>query len=290
MSVFERYPPLQPIEFRLLRDFVYDRCGLHFDNSSMYLFDRRLGERLAALELDSFAEYYKHLRFSSDAAREFDEAIEVLTTSETYFFRQEYQLRSFEKELLPALAEKNASTKNLVLWSAGCSTGEEAYTIALMVHRSGLFDDWDVRIIGSDITKSRIAAARRGVYRAGGSFRTIEPTVRDKYFAPHPEGFQVAEFLRQYCQFGHLNLMDRANLAIVGPVDVVFCRNVLIYFDENSRRRVIDNLYRRLVSGGILLLGHSESLLNVSTAFELLHLKEDLVYMKPMRTEARQTL
>ena len=82
--------------------------------------------------------------------------------------------------------------------------------------------------------------------------------------------------------------MDRANLAIVGRVDVVFCRNVLIYFDEASRRRVIDNLYRRLVSGGILLLGHSESLLNVSTAFELLHLKEDLVYMKPMRTEARQ--
>jgi chemotaxis protein methyltransferase CheR len=271
---------IRPEEFRLLRDLVNEQAGLHFDDGSSYLFDRRLGERVAALELADFDEYYKYLRFNVRGRAELEEAIEILTTNETYFLRQEYQLRAFQNEVLPRLAKSNAEKRRLVVWSAGCSTGEEVYSIAVMLHETGLFQDWDVRVLGSDISKRSVAAARRGVYRAG-AFRSTPPEFRTTYFIERDDGAHVVDWVRKYCYFGHLNLLDGLKAATLGRVDVVFCRNVLIYFDAESRRRVIDNLYDRLVPGGYLMLGHSESLLNLSTAFELVHLSSDLVYRRP---------
>jgi chemotaxis protein methyltransferase CheR len=271
---------IRPDEFRLLRDLVNEHAGLHFDDGSAYLFDRRLGERVAALDLAGFDEYYKYLRFNVRGRAELEEAIEALTTGETYFLRQEYQLRAFRDELLPRLAKANADRRRLVVWSAGCSTGEEAYSIAAMVHQSRLFFDWDVRVIGSDISKASVASARRGVYR-GSAFRTTPDEFKSVYLSEREDGWHVNDWLRKSCYFGHLNLLDGLRAATLGRVDVVFCRNVLIYFDAGSRRRVIDNLHDRLVPGGYLLLGHSESLLNLSTAFELVHLSSDLVYRRP---------
>jgi chemotaxis protein methyltransferase CheR len=271
---------IRPEEFRLLRDLVNEHAGLHFDEASSYLFDRRLAERVAALDLAGFDEYYKFLRFNVRGRAELEEAIESLTTGETYFLRQEYQLRAFREELLPRLAKVNMERRRLVVWSAGCSTGEEAYSLAAMIHQSGLFIDWDVRVVGSDISKANVAAARRGVYR-GSAFRSTPDEFRTSYFYEREDGAHVADWLRKCCYFGHLNLLDGMKAATLGRIDVVFCRNVLIYFDPGSRRRVIDNLYERLVPGGYLLLGHSESLLNLSTAFELVHLSSDLVYRRP---------
>lgn len=275
-------PRIRPDEFRMLRDLINEYAGLYFDDSSAYAFDRRLNERLASLELESFDEYYKYLRFSFRNSAELEEAVDLLTVKETYFFRQEYQLRAFRDQLLPWLAETNADQKRLSVWSAGCATGEEAYTIAMLIDESGLFEDWDVRVIGSDISKRSVSTARHGVYRAN-SFRTTAPHLRAAYFEELEDGAHVTERIRKRCHFGQLNLLDAGKATMVGKVDAVFCRNVLIYFDVRSRRQVIDNLYDRLVPGGYLLLGHSESLLNVSTAFELVHLEEDLVYRKPLR-------
>ena len=210
-----------------------------------------------------------------------EEAIERLTTKETYFFRQEYQLRAFRDQLLPQIAQANATRRRLAVWSAGCSTGEEAYTLAILILESGLFRNWDVKVVGSDICRGSVAAARRGIYREA-AFRTTSHELRSQYFANVGEGAEVAPELKKICHFGQLNLMDSGRAVMVGQVDVIFCRNVLIYFDMKSRRRVIDGFYDRLVPGGYLLLGHSESLLNVSTAFELVHLREDLVYRKPL--------
>lgn len=283
---FESRPRLGPDEFRLLRDLVNEYAGLSYDDDAMYAFDRRLGERVVALELGSFDEYYKYLRFNIRGSAELEDAVELLTTKETYFFRQEYQLRAFEAELLPRLVKANASRRRLSVWSAGCSTGEEVYTIAMIIDRSGLFKGWDVRVIGSDISKRNVAHARRGSYR-GSSFRAMSEALRREYFVDDgPNGSAiVADRIKRMCHFGQLNLLDAARAAIVGRVDAIFCRNVLIYFDLRSRRRVIDSLYDRLVPGGYLMLGHSESLLNVSTAFELVHLEEDLVYRKPLAAE-----
>lgn len=283
----ERRRRMRPEEFRLLRDLINDHAGIYFDDDAITSFDRRLSERLIALDLAGYDEYYKHLRFNLRGPAELDEAIEVLTTNETYFFRQEYQLRGFRDEVLPRLAAESSGRRRLAIWSAGCSTGEEAYTIAIFVHESGLFTGWDVRVIGSDISKRSVATARRAIYR-GSSFRAISEAARHTYFRDTPEGPQVVDYIRKMCHFGHLNLLDGGKCSIVGRVDAIFCRNVLIYFDVRSRRQVIDNLYERLIPGGYLMLGHSESLLNVSTAFELVHLREDLVYRKPEIAQTRE--
>ena len=275
------HAPLGAEEFRLIRDMVYEYAGLHFDDDAMFLFERRLAERVEALGLDDFYAYYKHLRFSTLGKTELEEAVERLVTRETYFFRQEYQLRAFRDQVLPALRAQNLERRRLTIWSAGCATGEEVYTIAVLVAETGLFDGWEIKVIGSDISRTSIAAARRGIYRES-SFRTTPLEARTRWFRPAPGGFEVVPELRRPCYFGQLNLMDGGHALMVTRVDAIFCRNVLIYFDMKSRRRIIESFYDRLAPGGYLMLGHSESLLNVTTAFELVHLREDLVYRKPL--------
>jgi len=271
-------------DFRLLRDLVYEHAGLVYDESALMLFDRRLSERLEALGLANYQAYYKYLRFDAHNQAEMEEAVERLTTKETYFFRQEYQLRAFQAELLPRLEEVNARSRRLLVWSAGCSTGEEAYTLAALILESGRFEGWDVRVIGTDLSKHCVAHARRGVYQAS-SLRATSARDKSRYFLELDDGFHVAGQVKKLCQFGQMNLFDSGRGNLVGRVDAIFCRNVLIYFDVRSRKRVIDHLYQRLSPGGYLMLGHSESLLNLSTAFELVHLRDDLVYRKPLGAE-----
>ena len=313
---------LRADEYRLLRDLVSQRLGIWFGPESRLSLERRLRERLTARGLASFGDYYQLLRYGQGEGDEWEEAAELLTTHETYFFREDYQLRAFHNELLPMIAERGKNRKRLQVWSAGCSTGEEAYTIAMLMLESRLFEGWDLRVYGSDLSKRCIAAARRGVY-GPLAFRTTPDESKREWFVPHPaspareiasmpasrpsrdvssrdsetaipvpgrlarfapetpELFGVAPDVRALCHFGQMNLLDEERTHLVGRCDVIFCRNVLIYFDAASRKRVIDMFHERLVPGGVLLLGHAESLLNVSTAFELLHLKEDLVYRKP---------
>ena len=286
---------LKPDEFRLLRDLFSARTGLHFGPESRFSLERRLRERLTVLKLSSFAQYHHYLRFGTSAAAEWDEAIDLLTTNETYLFREERQLRAFQNEALPMLRQVARTRRRLAIWSAGCSTGEEVYTIAVLVHASGLFprepaaERWDVSVYGSDISRRCVAAARRGVY-AESSFRAAPADMRQTYFEKSSGGLRVIAPVRELCHFGQVNLLDEDKTRLVGHADAIFCRNVLIYFDARARKSVIETLYDRLNPGGVLLLGHSESLLNVSTAFELLHLRDDLVYRKPLSSvSARDT-
>ncbi|MCU0664213.1 MAG: protein-glutamate O-methyltransferase CheR [Myxococcota bacterium] len=272
--------------FRLLRDMINERYGIFFGDDTRYLVQSRLGERLAHLSLPTFEDYYYYIRYSADGQTELEEAIDVLTTNETYFFREEYQLHSFSRQILPELARNLRGRRKLMIWSAGCSSGEEAYTIAVLVRDSGLFADWDVRIFGSDVSRRVLAKARRGVYRAS-SFRATSEAQLTRHFTKAGEGFAINDDIRSLCHFGHLNLLDEDRIALLGKVDVVFCRNVLIYFDKKSKLRTISSLYERLNPGGFLLLGHTESLLNLSTAFELVHLSDDLVYRKPEVLDAQ---
>ncbi len=283
MSFFlDSGPRLRVDEFRLLRELVNEHSGMFFEDSSQFVFERRLRDRLRALGLADFTAYYHYLRYGPSASGELEDAIEALVTNETYFFREEYQLRAFSRDVLPELQKRALSQgrKRLVVWCAGCSTGEEAYTIAILLLSSGLFEGWDLRVFGNDISKRVLGFARRGVYPAH-SFRAMPPQYAE-YFVHEPEGRRVHPRVRALCQFGHLNLLDRDRASIVGRVDAIFCRNVLIYFDGDSRKRVIETFYERLQPGGYLMLGHSESLLSVSTAFELAHLSSDMVYRKPV--------
>lgn len=282
MSGPPHLPPMSPQEFRLLQELVNQHAGILIGTELMPMVARRLGDRLTALRLGSFRDYYQFLRYHPRRQAELERAMEILTTNETYFFRELAQLRAFTSEVLPRVREGALKRKSLTVWSAGCSSGEEVYTLAMLIDESSLFDDWHVRVFGNDISREVLQTARRGEYRES-SFRAM-PHGYDRYFAATPGGRMVHPRIRSKCAFGHFNLLDDARVAIVGTVDVIFCRNVLIYFDQESRRRLIDSFHRSLHPGGYLLLGHSESLLSLSTAFELAHLQGDLAYRKSERT------
>ena len=287
MSIlFDSGPELRPETFRLLRELINRFCGMEFSSDARLIFSRRLRDRLRVLGLSDFQQYYHHLRYHPEARAEVEAAVDALVTNETYFFREEYQLRAFRHEILPNLRERlgQDGRRGLTLWSAGCSTGEEVYTLAILVQESGLFEGWDVRVFGNDISRRVLAVARRATY-GPSSFRATPP-MYSKYFERTPEGRQVVPHIRAMCHFGHLNLLEHERSALIGRADAVFCRNVLIYFDDHARRQVIDTFYERLYPGGYLLLGHSESLLNSTTAFELVHLKTDMVYRRPLVSES----
>ncbi|MDH3653398.1 MAG: protein-glutamate O-methyltransferase CheR [Myxococcales bacterium] len=275
-------PSLKLKEFRLIRDFINRFCGIYFADDCAYVVERRLRERLRELGVEDFREYYRYLLYHPKAEREVEAAAEVLTTNETYFFREAYQLRAFTDEVLPAVRARALArgSKRLDVWSAGCSSGEEVFTIAMLLDASGLFDGWDVRVFGNDISRRVLSKARGATYGAA-SFRAMIPEYA-KYFIETDEGRQVHPRIRAMCHFGHLNLMNQRRAAIVGRVDVTFCRNVLIYFDDASRRKVLETIYQRLNRGGYLLLGHSESLLRSSTAFEITQLTTEIVYRRPI--------
>lgn len=272
-------PQMRIEEFRLIRDFINRFCGIRLDEDMRFVTERRLSERVSSLGLSSFAEYYHYLRYHPDRKEELECAVDILTTNETYFFRESTQLMAFKDEILTRLQRAALSKRSLTVWSAGCSTGEEVYTIAILIKESRLFDGVDIRVFGNDISRRVLQVAREATY-SGSSFRAMPKEYR-KYFVETSEGLSVTPQIRAMCHFGHFNLLDEVRAVMVGRVDAIFCRNVLIYFDTASRKRVIDSFYQRLCPGGFLMLGHSESLLNDSTAFELAHLKNDLVYRKP---------
>lgn len=278
----ETGPTLNLREFRLIRDFINQFCGIYFSDDSVYIVERRLRERLRELGLEHFEEYYRYLQYHPKAEAELEASAEVLTTNETYFFREAYQLRAFADEVLPVVRGRAMArgSNRLDVWSAGCSSGEEVYTIAMLVDATGLFEGWDVRVFGNDISR-RVLSKARGATYSSASFRAMIPEY-DRYFIDTEEGRQVHPRIRSMCHFGHLNLMNQRRAAIVGRVDVTFCRNVLIYFDDASRRKVLDTIYERLHRGGYLLLGHSETLLRSSTAFEIAQLSTDIVYRRPI--------
>jgi chemotaxis protein methyltransferase CheR len=274
-------PEMNAEEFRLLRDFVYAYCGILVRDDMKYVMQRRLWPRLEALGLHDFASYYRYLRFDAQRRAELDTAIEALTTHETYFFREPRQLKAFSQEVLPVLERRNARLRRLRLWSAGCSSGEEAYTLAMLLKESGRFEGWDVEVHGSDISRRVLAAARQGEY-GPSALRATSAEQLARYFTQiGPNRVRVREDVRAWVTFGHHNLQDTEHGTSSPRVDAVFCRNVLIYFDTPARQRVLKLLYDRLVPGGYLMLGHSENLINLSADFELVHLRGDLVYRRP---------
>ncbi len=265
--------------FRLLRDAIYKRTGMWFADSSKYLLQKRLSPRARELNFESFQKYFYFLQYDPRAEAEFDHIYDLVTTNETYFFREPAQLAAFTEEIIPDLLTRKAIRK-VRIWSAGCSSGEEPYSIAMLLQEAGLYAHAVFEIFASDLNQAVLAKARRGQYREN-AFRATDPAVRDRYFAREGDGsWRISDDIRNRVSFGRLNLYDEARVSLLGHVDVIFCRNVIIYFDEASKRVVVGSFYNRLLDGGYLLLGHSESLISLSTQFKLRHLKNDMVYQK----------
>lgn len=272
-------------EFRLVRDLIYDHCGLFFDSDSKFLLEKRLAGRLSVNRLPGFREYYHFLKYSRGREQELSDIMDILTTNETYFFREEFQLKAFSNEILPEIrsVKEKRGDRTLRIWSAGCSTGEEPYTIAMLIIEAGCFRGWKVEIVGTDISHRVLQRARKGVYGTS-SFRTTDEGRIRRFFQEQDGLYRVSDEVRGLVTISHLNLLDENRMILLGKMDIIFCRNVIIYFDQIAKKRVVDSFYRSLREGGYLLLGHAESLLNTTTAFTLKHLKNDMVYQKPYST------
>ena len=265
--------------FRLLREAIYKRSGMWFSDSSKYLLQKRLSPRVRELNFDSFQKYFYFLQYDPRSDAEYDSIYDLVTTNETYFFREPAQLTAFIEEIVPDLLSKK-TLKKIRIWSAGCSSGEEPYSLAMLLQEAGWYEHASFEIFASDINQQVLARARKGQYREN-AFRSTEATVRERYFAREADNsWRIKDEIRNRVQFGRLNLYDAARVSLLGHLDLIFCRNVIIYFDDSSKRVVVHNFYNRLIDGGYLLLGHSESLISLSTQFKLRHLKNDMVYQR----------
>jgi chemotaxis protein methyltransferase CheR len=167
------------------------------------------------------------------------------------------------------------------LWSAGCSSGEEPYSVVILAREAGFDPERDLRVYASDISRRMMKRARQGTYREA-SFRETEPSLRAKYFEEKDGLWTISDSVKKCVDFIHVNLMDRARVTLLGTMDVILCRNVMIYFDADGKRQALAMFEEKLRPGGHLLLGHAESLINVNTSLELRHLRTDLVYRRPI--------
>lgn len=277
-------PRITSEETRLLQELILEHCGISLGADAGFLFERRLGPRLDALSLGTYLEYYHHLSYDLDAAAELEECVERITTHETYFFREQFQLDAFRQEIVPALVRcRKPPQPPLAVWSAGCSTGEEAYTIAMLLVEAA--PHVAAHVVGSDISPKVLVTAQQAIY-GPASFRTTPDAVRDRHFEPAgPSQWRVAPPIRRMCSFVRVNLLDVPRYPQPpggGRFAAIFCRNVLMYLSGRARHRVVEGFFDALAPGGYLLLGHSESLLNVTTRFDLVQLSSDLVYRKPV--------
>jgi len=270
-------------EFTQLRDYIYQQSGIFIADNRKYLLENRLANRIKELNLKSFAEYYHFLQYDPGKRQELNRLFEVVTTNETSFYRNPPQLAVFQNNVLAEVIaqQRKLGAKKLRIWSAGCSTGEEPYTIAIILHEAlkAEIASWDIKITANDLSEAVLSSARRGVYN-DYTLRTTPKDIVAKYFLAEEGKFKVKPEVKRLVSFGQINLSDRAMLKRVDRSQIVFCRNVIIYFDDEMKKNVIGSFYDNLLPGGYLLIGHSESLHNISRAFKPKHYPGAIVYLK----------
>ncbi|GGE12955.1 chemotaxis protein methyltransferase [Aureimonas endophytica] len=280
-----RLPVFTPEELATFSEFFYRHTGILFTSRKDYFVERRLAERMEATRSASFADYFTRLRFQP-SGEELQNLVNLLTVNETYFYREDYQFKALVSGILPELARARPRGTPISLWSLPCSTGEEPYSIAMQI-----LDGWDradefeIEIHGSDIDTRVLAEARRGVYGERALHR-LAPDVRRRYFARHgTDDWRICEELRQSVEFSIVNLANPLDTRRFRGMDVIFCRNLLIYFDDLSRRKAVETLYDCLAPGGFLCLGHSESMSRMSSLFTARAFGETVVHQKPTQAE-----
>lgn len=273
-------PAFTDNDFEKMRDLIYAKTGIRFDDSKRSYVEKRVVDRMQSLGSASLAQYAMKLRFDGTGS-ELQELINLMTVNETYFFREDYQLRCLTSSILPEIASQSGS-RSLRIWSMPCSTGEEAYSIAIhLLEHFPEVDSYDIEIIGSDIDTKVLAAAERGVYQAR-SLQHVSEALRQRYFKRlDGESWQVSDELRGSISFTQTNVVERLQTLKCGLFDVVFCRNMLIYFDDLSRRKAIENIFEALRPGSFVCLGHSESMSRISALFNIRKYPDGIVYQKP---------
>ena len=268
-------------EFNRFREFYYRKTGNWFEDNKRYYVDKRILARMQATECESFREYFVKLRFDA-GGHELQALINSMTVNETYFFREEYQFQCLVNSMLEYVVAGKSPGDPVRIWCLPCSTGEEVYTLAIyLLEYWPLVDDYDVEIIGSDIDTVALEKARQGIYERR-AVQGVPESVRQRYFQKLPEGrWQILRSLRESVRITRVNLEDPLETRAYRSFDVIFCRNLLIYFDDAARRRAAETLYDALRPGGYVCLGHSEFMSRISPLFRPARFPEAIVYQKP---------
>ncbi|MDO8426504.1 MAG: protein-glutamate O-methyltransferase CheR [Deltaproteobacteria bacterium] len=274
-------PKLSNEAFGLLRDIIYAKSGMFFPESKKYLLEKRLVKRLEEKNLKTFEDYYYFLTYDPEKNKELYKLINCVVTNETSFFRDVMQLDSFTKGVIPKLVREktNAGKRNLKLWSAACSTGEEPFTLGMMLLEELNGRGFSVEILGSDISDHVLKSAEAATYEKYTLRNTPEQYLR-RYFNNNGDSYTVAKKVQDLVKYRKINLIDSVETRAVRDIDVIFCRNVLIYFDDSSRRKAVNHLYDSLAKGGYLFLGFSETLHTVTRLFRPVSFERTVVYQK----------
>ncbi len=266
-------------DFLKFQEFFYRKTGIRFEDTKRYFVDKRLIERIGQSGTRNFREYFSLLRFEADGT-ELQALVNLMTVNETYFFREDYQFDCLVKSILPEIVARKKDKAPIRIWALPSSSGEEAYTIAMcLIERWPGIRDHDVEIISSDIDTGILAQAKAGLYSARSVAHVPEAYMR-KYFTKKAAGFQIADDLRNAVEFTRVNLQDPADVRPYRHFDVIFCRNLLIYFDDLSRKQAAETFYDALCPGGFILLGHSESMSRISSLFQIRKFADAIVYQR----------
>ena len=268
--------PLSDRDFKRISDLVYGLCRINLHDGKKALVQARLNKRLRQLGIRSYPEYLEMVE-ADETGRELTHMIDTLTTNLTYFFREADHFDHLRDEVLNKVDPR--TDQRLRIWSAGCSSGEEAYTLA-MVAREAVpeIDRMDALILGTDISTRVLAVARQGAY-SEARFKDTPPDMRRKYFEKDPGQpgfFRARQELLKLIRFRKLNLMD--SWPMKQPFDVIFCRNVMIYFDKKTQNELVQRFFDALRPGGVFMVGHSESLTGIAHRFRYVR---PTVYLKP---------
>jgi chemotaxis protein methyltransferase CheR len=269
--------------FKELRDIIYKTSGIYYSESKKYLLESRILKRIQALKLPHLYDYVNYIKNPANKG-ELKNLFDAITINETYFFRAEQQFDALEKIIIPELIKNKSGQSSqpvIRIWSAACSTGEEPYTIAMIVLEKikPLYPNVQFQILGSDISTQVLEVATAGVYKEY-SIRNVPDYYLKKYFISKDGLYYLKDEVKRLVRFSNINLFDANQMRLVSNCDVIFCANVLIYFDIPAKQRVVSYLYDALNPGGYLFIGYSESLHGISKAFKLVHLPKAIAYKK----------
>ncbi|MEJ2700470.1 MAG: CheR family methyltransferase, partial [Desulfuromonadales bacterium] len=268
------FPPMKEEELSIFQTFLITHSGLHFDQRNIRVLERGLMRRMRAVKACGYGDYFKYLEKYQDSRQELKKLLALLTIGETYFFRYLAHFEALAQAVIPELILRNRARKTLKIWSAGCSTGEEPYSLAMVLEENfPELADWDVRILATDINKRALRCAREASF-GPRAFRVTDPRNRDKYFTKVGASYVLDPRIRNRVRFSYLNLQTGVFPSPdngTSELDIIFCRNVMIYFRLGTTRRMVEKFSRCLRLGGYLFLGHAETLMNLSDRFQRAH-------------------
>jgi chemotaxis protein methyltransferase CheR len=273
------YPSLNEVDLALFRDYLVSHSGLHFDRRNALLLERGLQRRMRALRSPSYRDYLGYLEHHRESRQELKKLLGLLTIGETYFFRYLAHFELLREVIIPELMERNRHTRRLRIWCAGCSTGEEPYSVAMLIReRFPQLLDWQLEILGTDINKRALGAARIASYGLR-ALRATDPAYREAYFQIEGERFRLLSTIREMVRLEYLNLRSGPFPGAADhPLDLIFCRNVMIYFQPETIQEIIEQMAKVLQPGGYLLLGHAETLIGVRHDFSRVQYGGGFVY------------